>query len=128
MAPRNAYAVSHPSAPLEPTNKKYRAPFLLSISPVITRSKAKYRPFAWHGMSLVSEATCSSQNCSRSPGWPSASNPLRICGKPISPEPYHVLAHFARRKSSGLDLLYLHNSSPSLASSCRSLVSCFRPD
>ncbi len=77
----------------------------------------------WH-VSSMEAALASSQNCSCPGGLPFQPLSLRICSF-HNQNRFIMYSYFARRKSSGLDLLYLTIPSLSLVSSCRSLVRAF---
>ncbi len=106
--------------PLEPTNKGaipclcYRLPNAAAGGSLEAQGQIPAICVAISFGILVSGGPRrSSQNCSRGPGWPSTSNPLRICREAYqSRTAHHVLILRTRRKSSGLDLLYLAVPSP----------------
>ncbi len=115
---------------------EHAVPFLLSVAKrqpvVLAEAKAKdtgHLRGDIFGMSLVSEAAlASSQNFALVVlgGLPLTAE---SAGSLISQNRHRTCSYFARRKSSGLDLLYLTIPSPfRTVSSCRSLVPCFGID
>ncbi len=120
VKPLSAYAVSHPSAPPEPTNKG-AIPCLRYAAQTgdhsLSQGKSAWRIF---GVPLSEAALISSQNCFL---MVLGGLPLQpqVCRKPISPRtpimcsPLHVENHLVW-------VLCISNSFLSLVSSCRSLV------
>ncbi len=93
-----------------------------------SKPRPKYRPSAWRYLfshvPRIGGGPRKLQNCSVGYGWPSTSNPLRICRKPIQNRPScahtsHVENHLVFR------FCCLTIPSLSLVSSCRSLVQAF---
>ncbi len=124
------HTLFHPSAPLEPTNKKGGdtvPPFCIGCKRqpvVLTRSRPKYRPSAWRYLLACPSYRRRPSQAPRTPlwpGWPSAPT-QQESAEAYRSEPPIMCSYFTFVKSVWFGCCISQFLPLSLVSSCRSLV------